>query len=80
MEWETYTKVHSNQEIAGVDKIDMDQFDAQRSKHQYKLWNRIAHGVAIFPHQSKRQRFRKKKVEFVSMEFRLSATGCHNWW
>jgi len=44
MVWEAYKKVKSNQGSAGVDQIGMEEFDAQRSKHLYKLWNRMASG------------------------------------
>jgi len=44
MVWEAYKKVRSNHGSAGVDQISMDEFDADRSKHLYKLWNRLASG------------------------------------
>src|SRR5665811_1560873 len=37
MVWEAYQKVRSNQGSAGVDAISMQEFDADRSKHLYKL-------------------------------------------
>jgi len=48
MIWEAYKKVLSNQGSGGVDQISMDEFDADRSKHLYKLWNRMASG-SYFP-------------------------------
>lgn len=48
MVWEAYKKVRSNQGSAGIDQISMDEFDADRSKHLYKLWNRLASG-SYFP-------------------------------
>lgn len=48
MIWEAYKKVRSNQGSAGVDQISMDEFDADRSQHLYKLWNRMASG-SYFP-------------------------------
>jgi group II intron reverse transcriptase/maturase len=48
MVWEAYKKVRSNHGSAGVDQISMDEFDADRSKHLYKLWNRMASG-SYFP-------------------------------
>jgi len=48
MVWEAYKKVRSNQGSAGIDQISMDEFDAERSKHMYKLWNRMASG-SYFP-------------------------------
>lgn len=44
MIWEAYKKVRSNQGSAGVDQISMEEYDAQRSKHLYKLWNRMSSG------------------------------------
>jgi group II intron reverse transcriptase/maturase len=44
MVWEAYKKVRSNQGSAGVDQLCMEEYDAYRSKHLYKLWNRMASG------------------------------------
>lgn len=49
MVWEAYQKVRSNQGSAGVDAISMQEFDADRSKHLYKLWNRMASGCYFPP-------------------------------
>ncbi len=48
MVWVAYQKVCSKKGSAGVDTISMEQFDAKRSKHLYKLWNRMASG-SYFP-------------------------------
>ena len=48
MVWEAYKKVRSNQGSAGVDQISIEEFDGDRSKHLYKLWNRMASG-SYFP-------------------------------
>jgi len=48
MVWEAYKKVRANKGGAGVDKISMEQYEAKRSKHLYKLWNRMASG-SYFP-------------------------------
>lgn len=48
MVWEAYKKVRANKGGAGVDKISIEQYDADRSKHLYKLWNRMASG-SYFP-------------------------------
>ena len=47
--WLAYKKVRSNQGSAGVDQISMEEYDAERSKHLYKLWNRIASGSYLPP-------------------------------
>jgi group II intron reverse transcriptase/maturase len=59
MIWEAYKKVRSNQGSAGVDQISMEEFDAERSKHLYKLWNRMASG-SYFPPPVKEVEIPKK--------------------
>ena len=46
--WLAYKKVRSNQGSAGIDQVSMEEFDADRSKHLYKLWNRMSSG-SYFP-------------------------------
>jgi len=48
MVWAAYKKVRSNHGGAGIDQVSMDEYDANRSKHLYKLWNRMASG-SYFP-------------------------------
>ena len=48
MIWKAYKKVRSNQGGAGIDQISIEQYDVNRSKHLYKLWNRMASG-SYFP-------------------------------
>ena len=57
--WLAYKKVKANQGSAGVDGISMEEFDAQRSKHLYKLWNRLASG-SYFPPAVKEVEIPKK--------------------
>jgi group II intron reverse transcriptase/maturase len=57
--WLAYKKVKANQGSAGVDNISMEEFDAQRSKHLYKLWNRLASG-SYFPPAVKEVEIPKK--------------------
>jgi len=57
--WLAYKKVKSNQGGAGVDQISMEEFDANRSKHLYKLWNRLASG-SYFPPPVKEVEIPKK--------------------
>ena len=59
MVWEAYKKVRSNHGSAGVDQISMDEFDANRSKYLYKLWNRMASG-SYFPPPVKEVEIPKK--------------------
>jgi len=65
MVWEAYQKVRSNKGSAGIDAIGMQEFDANRRKHLYKLWNRMASGT-YFPHLSKKYRYRRKTVQSVN--------------
>jgi len=46
--WDAYKKVRSNAGSAGVDGVSMEAYDANRSAHLYKLWNRMASG-SYFP-------------------------------
>lgn len=48
MVWKAYRKVRANGKSAGVDEVSMDAFNADRTKHLYKLWNRLASG-SYFP-------------------------------
>ena len=57
--WLAYKKVRSNHGSAGVDQIGMEEFDADRSKHLYKLWNRMASG-SYFPPPVKEVEIPKK--------------------
>ena len=57
--WLAYKKVRFNDGSAGVDQLSMDEFDANRSKHLYKLWNRMASG-SYFPPPVKEVEIPKK--------------------
>jgi RNA-directed DNA polymerase len=46
--WHAYKKVRSKAGSAGIDGISMEEYDAKRSEHLYKLWNRMASG-SYFP-------------------------------
>jgi len=59
MVWVAYQKVRSNKGSAGVDRVGMEEFDANRSKHLYKLWNRMSSG-SYFPPPVKEVEIPKK--------------------
>ena len=59
MLWEAYKKVRANKGSAGVDNVSMEEFDANRAKHLYKLWNRMASG-SYFPPPVKEVEIPKK--------------------
>jgi RNA-directed DNA polymerase len=56
---EGYQKVRSKKGSAGIDAISMQEFDANRRKHLYKLWNRMASG-SYFPPPVKEVEIPKK--------------------
>jgi len=51
--------VKANKGSAGVDSVSMDKFNTSRSKHLYKLWNRMASG-SYFPPPVKEVEIPKK--------------------
>jgi len=57
--WTAYKKVRSNKGSAGIDKVSMEDYDANRSKYLYKLWNRMASG-SYFPPPVKEVEIPKK--------------------
>ena len=59
MIWEAYKKVRDNKGSAGADEVSMDEYDANRRKHLYKLWNRMASG-SYFPPPVKEVEIPKK--------------------
>lgn len=63
MVWMAYKKVRANKGSAGVDAVSMEGFDANRSKHLYKLWNRMSSG-SYFPPPVKEVEIPKKDGRF----------------
>jgi RNA-directed DNA polymerase len=61
--WLAYKKVRSNQGSAGIDQVSMEEFDANRSGHLHKLWNRMASG-SYFPPPVKEVEIPKKDGKF----------------
>ena len=59
MIWAAYKRVRANQGSAGIDSISMKEYDAERSQHLYKLWNRMASG-SYFPPPVKEVEIPKK--------------------
>ena len=59
MVWEAYKKVRANKGSSGVDAVSMEQFDAKRSSHLYKLWNRMT-SCSYFPPALKEVEIPKK--------------------
>ena len=48
MVWNAYKKVKRNGGSAGIDKIGLEDFQNELSKHLYKIWNRLSSG-SYFP-------------------------------
>ncbi len=65
--WEAYKKVRSNKGSSGVDEVSMKEYDANRSKHLYKLWNRMSSG-SYFPPPV-------KEVEILKKDGRVRKLG-----
>ena len=63
MVWKAYKKVRANKGSAGVDAVSMEDFDVNRSKHLYKLWNRMSSG-SYFPPPVKEVEIPKKDGRF----------------
>ena len=38
MVWEAYLEVKRKGKSAGIDNLNMSEYDKQRSKHLYKVW------------------------------------------
>ena len=48
MVWEAYLQVKRKGKSAGVDDLSMSEYDKQRHRHLYKVWNRLTSG-SYFP-------------------------------
>ena len=46
--WEAYGRVKANKGAAGVDGQSIEQFEADRDRNLYKIWNRMSSG-SYFP-------------------------------
>ncbi|MDR0294688.1 MAG: group II intron reverse transcriptase/maturase [Prevotellaceae bacterium] len=59
MVWQAYWKVKANKGSAGMDDMDWEHLDKNRSAELYKLWNRLTSG-SYFPQAVKRVAIPKK--------------------
>jgi RNA-directed DNA polymerase len=46
--WEAYQRVKANKGAAGVDDVSIAEFERDRDKHLYRVWNRMSSG-SYFP-------------------------------
>lgn len=46
--WEAYQRVKANKGAAGVDDVSITEFEQDRDKHLYRVWNRMSSG-SYFP-------------------------------
>ncbi|WP_345008173.1 group II intron reverse transcriptase/maturase [Snuella lapsa] len=44
MVWEAYLQVQRKGKSSGIDNLSMSDYDKQRHRHLYKVWNRLASG------------------------------------
>lgn len=59
MVWQAYKRVRANKGSAGIDAVNIEQFDENLSTNLYKLWNRMASG-SYFPPAVKEVEIPKK--------------------
>ncbi len=76
MVWQAYKKVRRNKGSAGIDKVSMQEFDADRQRYLYKLWNRMSSG-SYFPPPVKEVEIPKKdgKVRKLGIPTILDRVG-----
>ena len=48
MVWNAYKKVKANRGSAGIDSVSLEEFEADKLKQLYKIWNRLSSG-SYFP-------------------------------
>ena len=48
MVWQAYRKVKANKGSAGIDKVSLEEFEADKLRQLYKIWNRLSSG-SYFP-------------------------------
>lgn len=46
--WEAYQRVKANRGAAGVDRISIEEFERDRNRNLYRIWNRLSSG-SYFP-------------------------------
>jgi RNA-directed DNA polymerase len=46
--WEAFQRVKANKGAAGVDEVSIAEFEQDRDKHLYRIWNRMSSG-SYFP-------------------------------
>ena len=46
--WEAYQRVKANKGAAGVDDVSIAEFEQNRDKHLFRIWNRMSSG-SYFP-------------------------------
>lgn len=48
MVWDAYKKVKANRGSGGIDRVSLEEFEADKLKQLYKIWNRLSSG-SYFP-------------------------------
>ena len=77
MIWAAYKKVKANKGSAGVDSVSMEDFDADRSRHLYKLWNRMSSG-SYYPPPVKQVEIPKKDGKMRKLLGIPTILGCNS--
>ena len=47
--WEAYQRVKANRGAAGVDAVSLAEFDRDRDRSLYRIWNRLSSGTYVPP-------------------------------
>lgn len=47
--WEAYQRVKANRGAAGVDAVSLADFDRDRDRSLYRIWNRLSSGTYFPP-------------------------------
>ncbi len=78
--WEAYQRVKANKGAAGVDDVSIAEFEQERDKHLYRIWNRMSSG-SYFPPPVKAVEIPKPGVrECESWVYPLSRIGSRRRW
>jgi len=47
--WEAYQRVKANRGAAGIDRVSIEEFDQDRNRNLYRIWNRLSSGSYMPP-------------------------------
>ena len=58
--WEAFQRVKANKGAAGVDEVSIAEFERDRDKNLYRIWNRMSSG-SYFPEPYSKPHVSEKK-------------------